>query len=228
MSKCATRKRKIIFILIALIVMLLTFKFGYLGAVVPTGELNAESLELRGELAKLNEYVEKQDDYLNEIREITQNKNQIIEKYGVGVTPEKISLFMHEVGLRTGAQINDISFGEKLLADFEKERNIQVDKSKAGGVFFYKTPITINMEVDYKELKGVITLIQSGTERMNIESIKATSEDGGKLYTTVVLNAYEISGTDKKYEAPKIDVPIGNESPLGEIKTEKVRDNVGR
>lgn len=217
MSKFTIREKQLIFILIALIFLLITFKFAYVNTAEAIKKIDDDTLRLRGEVSKLNEYVRNKEKYDKEIQSIQTREADIINSYGAKVTPEKITLFLHDVGEKTGAEINDIGFGEKIMIDVRKKsRDKEQEKPETGGIHIYQNQVKVSLRADYSQLKAVIAEIGSNKEKMNIDSITSSLDHGsGKLNALIVLNAYEMVGTKKEYKEPNIDVPVGNNTPLG-------------
>lgn len=83
--------------------------------------------------------------------------------------------------------------------------------------FLYVMTVNLDYSVTYDGFKSIIDFIQTNSDKRNVESISLSYDsESGNLLGTMVVNLFELNGTDKQYQAPYIpSMPQGNTNPFG-------------
>lgn len=105
--------------------------------------------------------------------------------------------------------------------------------------YLYVMTVNLDYSVTYDGFKSIIDFIQTNADKRNVENISLSYDsESGNLLGTMVVNLFELSGTDKQYQAPYIpSMPQGNTNPFGtagaagtagtETGTEATQENQG-
>lgn len=227
MTRLTERERQLLFILVVLMMFALTFKFGYMDVTQKSNKVEIENASLNIQLNELNQMIEKKPEYKKEIATWEEKSEDIKNKYGAGNTPEKTIMFVSTLEQISGLSAQQISFGELtpiVVTANTGDTNSTAEETQettpveaVGNIYLYCTPVNIGYSSSYSSLKKAIEIIDNCPERMNIESLDASYDMGtGKLTGTILLNMYEMTGTEKIYYPPNFkDMPIGKPLPFG-------------
>lgn len=210
MSRFSEREKQLIFILIALAIFAVTFKFGYSDFVAKAATIEEENAVLSNTLAEIETKIQTKQGWTKDMEKLRNDYKELTDTYGVGNTPEKTMLFFADVETITNVDIISASFGETYKVAIPEDENTYKNE-------IYCTPVTVSYQGSYESLKKMLDLFTNCEERMSVETINASYEEGsGKLSGSFVLNMYAITGTDRVYQEPQIsDIPLGTSKPFG-------------
>lgn len=210
MSRFSNREKQLIFILIALALFAVTFKFGYSDFKEKADIIEAENAVLRNTLTDLETKIQTKQGWTKDMEKLQNDYKELEDTYGVGNTPEKTMLFFADVETITNVDIISASFGQSYKVAIPEDENTYKNE-------IYCTPVTASYQGSYETLKKMVNLFTNYGERMSVETINASYEESsGKLSGSFVLNMYAITGTDRVYQGPQIsDISLGTSKPFG-------------
>ncbi len=224
------RDKKFLYIVAGIVILALAYFLGFQKMMDKKSTIATENVTLDQDVKKLQGMVAKKAkvekdteaynistekimaNYPSEIR--TQDviyQLDLLEKSVKGLLLETESYTMNQVFFMNGA----VTEGETQdVADASGE------VAAPAGIVGYKSTVTTNFTTDYKSLGKIIEYINTNENRMNINSITVSQDEGAnKLTCNMDVNMYSVAGTEKEYQDPAITgVRMGKEGLFSEGK----------
>ncbi len=208
---------KLIVILLAVVMLFFSYQFGFNRYNEKLEEINATNEELIAKEEELKGLVDKQVIYEDGIKEYGELIDTIIDKYGAGLSIDKIIMFLVALEDEADMEITSATLGSEnpILTNDA----IPTDISESGKLDAYMCPVTITYKTTYEGYKTCMTYINQYEERMNVYDLTTTYDaETGNLTGTMTINMYYMIGSGKVFERPIIpDINIGTNNIFGTL-----------
>lgn len=243
--KISDREIKLLFVFFTLLILFVSYQFGYLQYTNKTDKLNEENQALTKQLAVLKEKNASKDKYKKEIEDLNQKKDAMLEEFAGGFTQEKSTIFVTDLEKYANMNISSITFqdtsafytpgmtitGDKntdetgntgeteeytLSKESASDSNIKQDTLNIP-ITGYETSIVLSYRATYEGLKKCIEYINNYDEKMNISELNAAFDSTtGNLTGTLTVTMYALEGAGRKYIEPQIaGVNLGTDNIFG-------------
>lgn len=109
-KKITTRELKLLFVFFTLLILFVSYQFGYLKYTKKADALTSENQVLEGRLAELEKKDSNREKVENETAEYLRKKNAMLEEFSGGFTQEKITMFVIDLEEYAGMNVSSIAF----------------------------------------------------------------------------------------------------------------------
>lgn len=208
--KLSNSEARLLFLLIALILIAVSYFLIFNKCVAKAEEVEALNEENQVRVEKLEMMVSRQAEVEAQTEEMNRTIEEIIAKYPSNVTTEKAIAIVQEVENEVGAHISSISFlMDNLLGDIAAEENTTEDGTvqtvTENANIGYYAALSMNYEASCADLKKMISYINGLKDRVTIPSISATFDnETGLLSGVITVHMYYLTNTGKEYVEPEI------------------------
>lgn len=137
--------------------------------------------------------------------------SEVLNRYGVGNTPEKSIMLVKRMEEEVGVKIPNVSFSNPSVLTSVEMPMIQDTEDGAYDIQYTTVDLltetlTMTYNCTYEQLKKLVDFINAYPERMNIASISVSYDsETSNLSGSLVLNLFAVTGTDRVYTEPAID-----------------------
>ncbi len=233
----SSRDKKLLLIILALLVLIATYRFVYFEnmqtantIITDIKQLRVREAELQLKSANISKLEEENYTLINEMKDISDN-------YGTGATIEKTILFLKDLELESGMDISVIDFSDPEPIDtiqktdnstlsednnlvtgsessLPQEEGSVIENGSSNSVSGYNSIVSIDFKVNYEGLKKSIDYINHSSERKNIHELNLVYDlETGNLSGSMKINMYHLVNTAMRYEEPAIaGVNIGTQN----------------
>jgi len=194
-------------VVVAIIIILAAYKFGYEPFIEKADQLKSQNATLEARKTELNEKMANRTMYVEGIEISEKIIDSVLEKYGPGNTPEKTIMMVVDLCQTIGVTINNISFSNEEVFFQTGEKTEEKDNLR-----IMSTSVTnINVVGGYTQTKKFFDYINNYSERMTVNNFSSTyNREKGELATAVSLNLYSVQDKNHTYVAPVIeDIELG-------------------
>ncbi len=192
---------------IAVIIILAAYKFGYAPFIEKADQLKAQNATLEARKNELTEKMANRTMYVEGIETSDKIIDSILKKYGPGNTPEKTIMMIVDLCQTVGVKINTVSFSNDSVFYQSGEKTAESDNLRI------MSSCTTNLSVvgGYTQMKKFFEYINNYPERMTINTFSYTyNRESGKLSGAISLNLYSVIDKNHEYVAPVIeDIDLG-------------------
>lgn len=210
MSKATESQKRLIVVLLMVIVMFAAYQYGYKHFADKAEVLQTENEQLETEIAQLKAKVKNEKMYETQTVLNHMIVEEMIKRFGPGVTPEKSILFFVELCEEAEMEITAISFGTPMT--FFNGSNLTAEDGVP--MHGYRTSFGITYTTTYEGLKACVDYIKQYPERMNITNLTAAySSEEAALSGTMNIDWYSLVGNGQEYTFPELDqIDLGNDN----------------
>lgn len=137
--------------------------------------------------------------------------SKVLNRYGVGNTPEKSIMLVKRMEEEVGVKIPNVSFSNPSVLTSVEMPMIQDTESGTYNIQYTTVDLltetlTMSYSCTYEQLKKLVDFVNAYPERMNIASISVSYDsETSNLSGSLVLNLFAVTGTDRVYTEPAID-----------------------
>lgn len=207
---------KLLLVVGGLVILFLSYQFGYRKFQAKASELDVQTLALGEEVASLLTIQQNADEYTIQTSTMKREIEEMLSEIEAQVGPEDRLMFAVDMESETDdIEIMNISSGaDTLLYTMNAAGNNAVDSGKA----LYSTVITLDTHTTYTGLKDVLQALIDNNDKVSIEEASfSVDEDNGGIVGNVNVDMFYLVGTEREYTPYKINgVETGNQSLFGE------------
>ena len=194
-------------IVVAIIIVLAAYKFGYAPFIEKADKLKADNQALENRKNELTEKMANRTMYVEGIETSDKIIDSVLAKYGPGNTPEKTIMMIVDLCDTVGVTINNISFQNDQPFFKMGEKTEDKDTLRV----MNQCVTNISVVGGYTQTKKFFDYINSYPERMTVNNFSSTYQrETGMLSSSVALNLYSVQDKNHEYVAPVIeDIDLG-------------------
>lgn len=215
MNKLSGKQIQLVVGIIAILFLLVVFKFAFCPLSDKVDAVNSKNSELTAQLEKLKGYKVTEQTIRNNIAQADQGIQKIADEYAASITPEKSIKFIKDLENDSQIVVNSVSFNDE--ANIYSSTFVNDDGTNVLGSC---APLNITFTTAYSGLRECMSFINKYQERINVNEFSAAyNQETGLLSGTMIINQYTISGLGKTYEAPVInDIQMSTDNMFGTSK----------
>lgn len=223
--KINQREKNLILIFLGVIVLAMSYYFGYSAFKTETERLKLENRTLEKQIQALEKMEQYRESYVSETGNMQKNMKELIQKFPADIIAEDIILYVRELENKNDVYVNHITVPAKEYVEFttEYENDILNSMSDVTGViaeygfvnkgtipqtqdmYLTKVKSDIVYSVTYDGLKDVIREIIEDENRKSVDNISLVfNENTGNLAGNMTINYFALSGTGKNYQRPSV------------------------
>lgn len=212
------RDKKLIMFLVAVVIVILAYMFGYQKFYEKTTEYQNEASRLHTIQRDLIEKTQNRAKYEADTAEYKKVYNSVFANYSSSINQDDALEFLNRVEKITGAWIKGVTFSEATnIYNFGQVRS---SNPSAGGTAVYntdykgwKTTLTLSYEAEYAQWKQMINYINNYYSKNAIESMSMSyNVEDGSVTGTISVASYAVTGSDRKYVSPTFSLPVGTDN----------------
>lgn len=223
--KITSREKNLILVFIGILLLAVSYYFGYSTLTEETEKLKRENKILVAQINALKEMESQEGKYVIQTKEMQENMKELIGKFPTDIISEDIILYVRDLENIAEVNVNHVTVPQKEYLEIQAEYEADVLKSMedvTGAVAEYgfvndgKIPNTEDMRlakvksemvysVTYEGLKEIIREITEDENRKNVDEISLIfNENTGNLAGNMIVNYFSLSGTGRQYERPEV------------------------
>lgn len=229
-KKTPQKQVKLILVLVTLLIVVLSYFFGFQKFNKKAELLERENRTLTSERNELLEKNRNKATMTEEMDIMRERYEQLIDEFPSDITQDRTIMFVYNLAKYAGMEVKVIGLGENELfysplgynntpLEATTEITDVTQTSNNEGILGYKTRVNISYSSTYEGLKKCINYINDDKDRMNVSSFTAAfDQTSGILSGTMIIDFFALSGTDKELDEAVIaidTVPIGTENIFG-------------
>ncbi|ROR30639.1 hypothetical protein EDD66_102293 [Mobilisporobacter senegalensis] len=243
-NKLSQKEKNLIFILFILVILLVSYRFGFVYLTNKTDALHSENIELSTKLADLQQKVANKDKYAEETNQMTGEITHMLNNLSTSISQEKSTVFVTELEENAKMNVSAVTYGEVSEVYSQGQAAAGQEEASDGDVTAtdpeitnetvpvestgeqvgkqselkgYKSNITINYQTNYAGLKSAIDYINKYKEKMRIQSLTAAFDSTtGNLTGTLSYDVFALLGEGREEESVYINgVNIGKDNIFG-------------
>ncbi|NLZ82852.1 MAG: hypothetical protein GX915_04215 [Clostridiales bacterium] len=234
-NKLSQKEKNLIFLLAIMIILIVSYHFGFVRLNDKTDALYSENIELNTKLADLQEKAANKKSYIEETEQMTEEIDTMLTHLASSMNQEKSTMYITELEEYAKMNVSAITFGditevyssskaanseeggsetEENGTQAEQSEDASKEQAKYKG---YKSNITINYQTNYAGLKSAIDHINQYKEKMRIQSLTAAFDNTtGNLTGTISIDIFALIGEGRTAEPVDIyGVNIGSDNIFG-------------
>ncbi len=192
---------------IAVLIILAAYKFGYAPFIEKADQLKAQNATLETRASELTAKTANRVMYAEGIETSDKIIDSILKKYGPGNTPEKTIMMVVDMCQTIGVTVNNVSFSNEQVVYQSGEKTEEKDTLRV------LSTCTTNLTVQggYTQTKKFFDYVNNYDERMTVNNFSITyNRETGQLMSSVALNLYSVQDKNHHYVAPVIeDIDLG-------------------
>lgn len=206
MKPMSAKDKQLLVILLALIIISASYFFGARVLMDKTTELETKQTEMRGELDQRLQVIAKQDEYEQKTEEYNTAYDEMMRSFPAGISQDDQLMFAQDLQTMYDSPIESVSFTEpaEVLA-------LTTAAQDGTAYSLQSSTLQIPMELAYAEWVDVINYLGTQARGRNVLTTVegAYDPETDKVKTTITMNQYAITGSDRTF------VPESGNSPLG-------------
>lgn len=203
--------------LIGTVVLVMVYVLVYMKFTTLTEALEATNNNMQRDVDILKEYYEHMDEYQQDIMAMREEIDEILSAYPADAREEDVLMLAVNMQEENVVNFSNINMEQPALVVAVPQNIVEaaaVDNLNSE-IDFMEKKSTYVMETDYSNLKGLVETIYASDNRIAINNIALTMDDGGKILSgNIDVSFYSAAGTGKEYEAPDIEEYISGVSDL--------------
>lgn len=179
----------------------------------------AENVKLNERWVELRNMARDKEIFKERINASRAEISKVLNRYGVGNTPEKSIMLVTRMETEVGVKIPSVTFSAPTVLTSVETPMIQNTEDgkydiQYTNIDLLTETLTMSYECSYEQLKKWIDFINAYPERMNIKSVSVSYDsETSNLSGTLTLNLFAVTGTDRVYTEPKIeDIRLGEDN----------------
>lgn len=203
--------------LIGTVVLVMVYVLVYMKFTTLTEALEATNNNMQRDVDILKEYYEHMDEYQQDVMAMREEIDEMLSAYPADAREEDVLMLAVNMQEENVVNFSNINMEQPALV-VAVPQNIVVEAAVDNlnsEVDFMEKKSTYVMETDYSNLKGLVETIYASDNRIAINNIALTMDDGGKILSgNIDVSFYSAAGTGKEYEAPDMEEYISGVSDL--------------
>lgn len=203
--------------LIGTVVLVMVYVLVYMKFTTLTEALEATNNNMQRDVDILKEYYEHMDEYQQDIMAMREEIGEMLSAYPADAREEDVLMLAVNMQEENVVNFSNINMEQPALVVAVPQNIVvaaAVDNLNSE-VDFMEKKSTYVMETDYSNLKGLVETIYASDNRIAINNIALTMDDGGKILSgNIDVSFYSAAGTGKEYEAPGMEEYISGVSDL--------------
>lgn len=214
----SSRDKMLLWIVASVAVIVAAYFLGYTKLMEQVSTIEAKLSSAQSKYRELYDKNQNKDEYLANTA-INKNRfNQVLSGYENGASQENSLMFLRDIEKTTGGWIKSTtfattspiySFGAMASSNPEAQGQLAYQSDMVG----YKTTLTLAYEAEYEEFKSLLTYINNYYSKNSIDSISmAYKEDTSIVSGTMTVSTYCITGSNRTFTNPSVDVPTGTDN----------------
>ncbi len=212
------RDKTLLCVVGCLIVVFLSWFYGFRSLTAKTDALNSEIASLQAKYNDLDEKSKHKKEYEDEAVVFNAYFDEALKGYATGTSTKDTLIFASEMEANTGVWAKAVLLAEEeVIHTFGQITSTNPDKS--GTVYDtdlkgLKSTTTYAYECSYDELKVVLDYFENYETKYTIDSISMSYNKEDELVAgSLVVSQYIITGEDRVFEEQKIEnIPTGTEN----------------
>lgn len=179
----------------------------------------AENIKLNERWIELKNMSRDKEVFKEKINASRTEISKVLNRYGVGNTPEKSIMLVTRMEAEVGVKIPSVTFSAPTVLTSVETPMIEDTGEGTYNIQYTNIDLltetlTMNYSCTYEQLKKLIDFINAYPERMNIKSISVSYDsETSNLSGALTLNLFAVTGTDRVYTEPKIeDIRLGEDN----------------
>ena len=220
----SVRDKKISLYLIGLLLIIISYVLIFSPLMDRYSVLKNNQDDLQRQVAQLEEVDINIDSYRSKTGAMKSDIDEFLEDFAVELKEEDDILFAKALEDRTGVDIYTVTLSEKYYLYTIGVGSIEENTPVAPGTTLipdtlYATPMSIDTEGSYEQIKDCIDEINDEENRKSISSLSLSYDTStGRLLGDIALNNYFITDNSKVYTAPELEtIAIGLDDIFGTI-----------
>lgn len=212
------RDKKLIMFLVAVVIVILAYLFGYQKFYEKMTEYQNEASRLHTVQRDLIEKTQNRAKYEADTEDYKRVYNSVFANYSSSIDQDDSLEFLNRVEKITGAWIKGVTFSAPTnIYNFGQVRS---SNPSAGGTSVYstdyqgwKTTLTLSYEAEYAQWKQMVNYINNYYSKNAIESISMSyNVEDGSVTGTMSVASYAVTGSDRKHVSPTFSLPVGTDN----------------
>lgn len=214
------REIRLILILLALVILVVSYVWGYTNFSQKAEDMQSEINELKPRLAELREHEANINNYRDYINTAGVELSESQTPYPNDVRSENFIMYSVQMENNLGIMVSSASFAApSLLLEFAGIRE-NGDGSYSGlSLQGYLASMSLSATMTYEQMKSMISFVYRDAEPTAISSLSISYDSStGALTGSVVINKYFITGIDDSYNETNVPrVPQGTDNLFSTI-----------
>lgn len=221
---------KVIYSLIAIIVLVLAYMFGVSKNIQKHSELKEQNEILQAEVNELSQKKASIGEVEDEIASIDARMDELCKRFPYRMTEQTVYAIMQDMMDKTGVECSSISispnnlfFSTGLVPEGELSNNVKDDYLAWGleapeeeesteepvldlaNLAAYETAVAIPFSGEYDQVKAMITYVNEHENHMSMGPISASFDSStGLVSGSVTISMYSLLGNGETYSEPSI------------------------
>lgn len=221
---------KVIYSLIAIIVLVLAYMFGVSKNIQKHSELKEQNEILQAEVNELSQKKASIGEVEDEIASIDARMDELCKRFPYRMTEQTVYAIMQDMMDKTGVECSSISispnnlfFSTGLVPEGELSNNVKDDYLAWGleepeeeesteepvldlaNLAAYETAVAIPFSGEYDQVKDMITYINEHENHMSMGPLSASFDSStGLVSGSVTISMYSLLGNGETYSEPSI------------------------
>lgn len=218
------KEKKLILVLLACVLLLIAYQFGYVVLSNRTASNNEKIEELEDYVSSLELMNINKSMYSNGIEECNSKMDTIRGKFIKDETAEDNIMFIRTMEKNLGIEVYEINLYDKALITnlVSDQSQTSIENTGSGASLVetgYNYVVDMKFKCSYEELKKMIAYINEYQYMRAIQSISVVFDaDTGKLIGELTMNIYTLDEATNDYEEPNTGVTnLGTDDIFGTI-----------
>lgn len=215
--KLSNRDKMILWVVASVAVILVAYFFGYTKIMEQVNVYQAKLNTAQSRYRELYAKNQNKEQYENDTAMYKSRFNSILMGYENGASQDNSLMFLRDIEKTTGGWIKSTTFST--TSPIHTFGSISsTNPNKAGTKAYnsdmvgYKTTLTLSYEAQYNDFKELITYINNYYSKNTIDSISMAYGDDDTVSGTMTVSTYCITGSNRAFTTPKIDLPTGTKN----------------
>ena len=210
--KLNDREKKLIFIVVGVILIALSYFIGYRKISAANNKLDDKIEENRTLYNNLKEMQAREKQYLEDTEYYTSEYNTLLGSFDTGYSQEYSIMFVDQIEKDTGVWFSQVSLADTAALYTFGAITSSNPMTQGAAVYTsdyvgYGTTLTLSYKTSYAGYKELIEYLNTYKFKCRIDSVNATyNADDDEVSGSMILNIYAITGSDRKF----LGAPVQN------------------
>lgn len=221
--KITQREKNMLLILIGVLLLAVSYNFGYRTLKAETERLKLENKAMESQIQALKTIDDNKEKYVTETQQMQQNMGAIMEAFPADIISEDVILHVRSLEQKTDVCVNHVSIPSKkylevaantetdILSTVEDVTGIVRQYSFVGdgsiprvdNMNLSKVESEVIYSVTYDGFKEIVKYIVDSDYRRNIDDVSLVfNENTGDLAGSMKINYFALSGIPEEYKKP--------------------------
>ncbi|MBE5939261.1 MAG: hypothetical protein E7266_02590 [Lachnospiraceae bacterium] len=215
--KISDRDKKLLYLLGIVIIVFLSFYFGYRNIVNATDELSREYTTENAKYMDLQKKYSKLDSYTADTEKYKLLYDGILAEYPAGCTQEYIIMFLTNAERKTGLWFSQVNLqATENTYNFGKYNSSNPSDTRyklATDMKGYETRVILTYEGTYEEFKAFIDYIEDFEETYSVDAVSCTYRNESRIVAgSITITQYAIVGEREFGNVSVPTIPVGTDN----------------